>query len=139
MFVLANRVTGLAPGLWRFLAVEHALVEHDLSPGIASRVVKGCLGQEMVGRSAATFLWAAVPYRMSWRYGERGYRYLLLDAGHACHGLSLAAEAIECGACAIAAFDDDAMDAVLGLDGSEKFTIYIAAVGKKEGDRTDED
>jgi SagB-type dehydrogenase family enzyme len=69
---------------------------------------------------------------MTYRYGERGYRYLHLDAGHVCQNLYLAAEAIGCGACAIAAFEDDEVNRVLGLDGEHRFAIYLGAVGKKE-------
>jgi SagB-type dehydrogenase family enzyme len=68
---------------------------------------------------------------MTYRYGERGYRYLHLDAGHVCQNLYLAAEAIGCGACAIAAFEDDEVNRVLGLDGESRFAIYLGAVGKK--------
>jgi SagB-type dehydrogenase family enzyme len=68
---------------------------------------------------------------MRWRYGERGYRYLLLDAGHVCQNLYLAAEAVGCGVCAIAAFADEAVDRLLGFDGENRFTLYLATVGKK--------
>jgi SagB-type dehydrogenase family enzyme len=70
-------------------------------------------------------------YRMTWRYSERGYRYFFLDAGHACQNLYLAAEAIDCGVCAIAAFSDDAVDEFLHIDGEEQFSLYLATVGKK--------
>jgi SagB-type dehydrogenase family enzyme len=72
---------------------------------------------------------------MTWRYGERGYRYILLDAGHVCQNLYLAAESIGCGACAIGAFDDDIMNETLGLDGKKHFVVYIATVGKRNGQR----
>jgi SagB-type dehydrogenase family enzyme len=68
---------------------------------------------------------------MRWRYGERGYRYLHLDAGHVCQNLYLAAEAIDSGVCAIAAFDDDALCKALNLDCEDQFIIYIAVAGKK--------
>jgi SagB-type dehydrogenase family enzyme len=128
-FVLANSVEGLEPGLYRYVASRHSLVARDNSPGVAQRAVKACLGQRFVESSAATFVWAAVPYRMTWRYGERGYRYLYLDAGHVCQNLYLAAESIGCGVCAIAAFDDEAMDRLVGADGFELFAIYVATVG----------
>jgi SagB-type dehydrogenase family enzyme len=67
---------------------------------------------------------------MTWRYPERGYRYLLLDAGHVGQNLYLAAEAIDCGVCAIAAYDDDLVNTELGLDGDDQFAIYIGSVGK---------
>jgi SagB-type dehydrogenase family enzyme len=130
-YVLANRVEGVPPGLYRYAAVEHKLVEISLEPAIADQITAGCFGQRFVRTSAATLVWVAVPYRMTWRYGERGYRYLHLDAGHVCQNLYLCAEAIDCGVCAIAAFDDDQMDKLLGLDSESAFTIYVATVGKK--------
>jgi SagB-type dehydrogenase family enzyme len=69
---------------------------------------------------------------MTWRYGERGYRDLHLDAGHACQNLYLASEAVGCGTCAIAAFDDDRMNELLAINGTDQFLIYLATVGKKE-------
>jgi SagB-type dehydrogenase family enzyme len=68
---------------------------------------------------------------MTWRYCERGYRYILLDAGHVCQNLYLSAESIGCGVCAVGAYDDDIINKLLGLDGRSKFVIYIAAAGKK--------
>ena len=98
--------------------------------GIGASIMNGCLGQHMVIQSGVTFIWTAVVDRMKWRYGERGYRYMHLDAGHVCQNLYLAAEAVECGVCAIAAFDDDVMNRILGLDEAKQFVIYIAVAGK---------
>lgn len=126
-----NNVTGLRPGLYRFLAIDHALVDENLESGVAERLAAACLGQEFVRSCAATFVWVADVYRMTYRYGERGYRYLHLDAGHVCQNLYLAAEAVGCGACAIAAFEDDDVNRVLGLDGETRFAIYLGTVGKK--------
>ena len=84
------------------------------------------------GLGLVTFVWAAVRERMYWRYGERGYRYLFLDAGHVCQNLYLAGEALQCGVCALGAFDDDAIDQLLGLDGEDQFVIYAASVGKPD-------
>jgi len=130
-YILINRVANLRSGLYRFLASEHRLAVLDTDAGIAAEMTAACLGQDMVKRSAVTFIWTAVPYRMTWRYGERGYRYLHLDAGHVCQNLYLAAQTIDSGVCAIGAFSDDDMNRLLGLDGTEQFVIYLAAVGKK--------
>lgn len=126
-----NNVAGLRPGLYRFLALDHALLEENLEPGFAARLVEACLGQDFVRTCAVTFIWIADVYRMTYRYGERGYRYLHLDAGHVCQNLYLAAEAIGCGVCAIAAFEDDDVNRSLGLDGERQFAIYLGTVGKK--------
>jgi nitroreductase len=113
-YLLVNRVEGLQPGLYRFLALGHKLIAVDLEPGIAAAVTR-----------------VAVAERMVWRYGQRGYRYMHLDAGHVCQNLYLAAQSVGGGACAIAAFSDEDMNHLLGLDGEEQFVIYLATVGKK--------
>jgi SagB-type dehydrogenase family enzyme len=129
--LLINRVEGVEPGIYRFLAYDHCLIPYNTGPDIAEEVTRGCLSQTMVRKGNVTFIWVAVPYRMTWRYSERGYRYLHLDAGHVCQNLYLAAEAIHCGTCAIAAFADDDLNRVLNLDGVNQFAIYLAALGKK--------
>ncbi len=129
--LVANRIDGLEPGTYQYLALEHRLMQLDIAPGLADRMADACLGQKMVADSAATFVWVAERTRMAWRYGERGTRYLFLDAGHVCQNLYLVAESIGAGACAIGAFDDGRVNELLGLDGVERFVVYIASVGKR--------
>jgi len=131
-YILVNNVTGLQPGMYRYLALSHQLQLVDDRPELAEMTVAACLDQKFIGTSGATFIWVAVPERMNWVYGERGYRYLHLDAGHVCQNLYLAGMAIECGVCAIAAFDDDAMNELVLVNGIDQFVIYAATVGKKE-------
>ncbi|MEN6411678.1 MAG: SagB/ThcOx family dehydrogenase [Veillonellales bacterium] len=130
-YLLINHVEDLTPGLYRFLAVEHKLQAVDLQPGISGEITAAGLHQQFIRSSAVTFIWTAVPARMNWKYGERGYRYLHLDAGHVCQNLYLTAETIGCGTCAIGAFDDEQINSILGIDGKDHFVIYMAAVGKK--------
>jgi SagB-type dehydrogenase family enzyme len=130
-YLLLNRVEGFEPGLYRYLSGDHRLEAVDLEPGIADRITESALGQKQVKDSAVTFIWVADVYRMAWRYGERGYRYLHLDAGHVCQNLYLAAEAMGCGVCAIAAYDDDEMNQLPGVDGDSRFVIYVATVGRR--------
>jgi len=130
-YLLINRVAGLEPGLYRYMALEHQLAKLQAPPDINSILTIACKNQAHVRNSAVTFFWVAVPMRMVWRYCQRGYRYMFLDAGHVCQNLYLLAEAINCGVCAIAAYDDDLVNAALGVDGEEQFTIYIATLGKR--------
>ena len=132
-YLVINRVEGIHPGLYRYVSLEHALLPIDLNEEIAEKVADACLKQNQVQvtKSAVTFIWVTVTERMYWRYGERGYRYLYLDAGHVCQNLYLAAEAIHCGVCGMAAFDDDLLNEVLHLDGQELWAIYCGALGKR--------
>jgi SagB-type dehydrogenase family enzyme len=131
-FLLINRVEGLPPGLYRYAAIEHALFAVDLAQDINARVTTACEDQSQVANSAVTFIWAAVIERMTWRYQVRGYRYILLDAGHVCQNLYLAAGGLNCGVCAIAAYDDDMLNQELRLDGVNQFVAYVASLGKRK-------
>jgi len=130
-FLDIRRVEGIKPGLYYYHPVKHCLILYDDSPEIATKIYEGCMFQEMIPTAAVNFILTAVPYRTVWRYGQRGYRYLYLDAGHIGQNIHLAAEAIDAGACMIGAFLDEAMNDAIGLDGIDEFVIYIASVGKK--------
>jgi SagB-type dehydrogenase family enzyme len=131
-YLLINRVDGLQPGLYRYIAFKHALLLVNAGAEICKTMQTACFDQAHVGESNVTFFWVAVTERMTWRYSERGYRYLLLDAGHVCQNLYMAAEAINCGVCAIAAYDDDPVNAALGADGESLWCAYVATLGKKK-------
>jgi len=130
-YILANRVAGLAPGVYRYLALTHELVSVDVPwDQMPQRLTAATLGQGFAARSAAVFVWTCLPYRGEWRYQHEAHKTMLLDAGHVAQNLYLAAEAIEFGTCAIAAYDQEATDALLGLDGKDEFVVYLAPVGK---------
>ena len=130
-YLIINRVNGLKPGLYRFLATKHKLLVLDLDETLVDKFSAANWSSEMLSNSAVIFIWVAISDRMTYKYGNRGFRYLHLDAGHVCQNLYLASEAIECGSCAVGGFYDDAVNALLNLDGEEKFVIYMGTVGKK--------
>ncbi|MFP4078354.1 MAG: SagB/ThcOx family dehydrogenase [Candidatus Izemoplasmataceae bacterium] len=130
--LLVNNVDGLERGLYRYLALEHKLQRLEASLDITQKVRRACLKQPQIEEAGVVFLWIADTYRMTYRYGERGYRYIFLDAGHVAENLYLVAEQIGCGVCAIAAYDDDRLNTLLGLDGEAQFTAYVASLGKLE-------
>ena len=129
-YLVINRVEGLEVGLYRYLSVEHRLLQLRTGADLPDAAAEACHGQGFVARSAVTFVWTALPYRTEWRYATMTPKLALLDAGHVCHSLYLAAESIGAGVCAIAAYNQAAMDALLGVDGEEEFAIYVAPVGK---------
>ena len=122
---------GLEPGLYRYLALKHQIARLPAPADFNQQLTQACLNQSHVANSAVTFVWVADAQRMTWRYVERGYRYMFLDAGHVCQNLYLLAESIGCGVCALAAYDDDLVNAALHLDGENHFAIYLATLGKR--------
>jgi SagB-type dehydrogenase family enzyme len=131
-YLCVMNVTGLQRGAYRYLPLEHQLlvVLHD--DRIGREVAEACFRQTWMSGAAVVFVWAAVPYRMEWRYGLAAHKVILLDAGHVCQNLYLSCEAIGAGACAVAAYDQELLDRLLHLDGNDEFAMYLAAVGKVE-------
>ncbi len=123
-------VTGIAPGVYRYLPLSHQMVFEFSDDMLPQKLTIAALGQAYPGKSAVTFIWSAIPYRMEWRYGLAAHKVIALDAGHVCQNLYLACEAINAGTCAIAAYDQEEMDELLRLDGRDEFAIYMASVGK---------
>ncbi len=133
-YLRIRRVDTLAPGLYRYLPVEHALVAVD-APGADPKVslAEACYGQEFVDSAAVAFVWTAIPYRTEWRYGPDSLKDILLSCGHICQNLYLACESIGAGTCAIVAYDQDELDKFLGVDGKDEISLYVAPVGKVAG------
>ena len=130
-YVVVNNVSGLEPGLYRYLTDDHALML--LRKGdVWSEISAAALGQKMCRQGSVTFVWSAVAPRTTGRYGDRGRRYIYMDAGHVGQNMYLAATALGYGCCTIGAFDDDAMNRVLALDGKVEYVVYGASVGAME-------
>jgi len=138
-YIAAFRVQGLDKAIYRYLPHDHALVEAMRHPGLEGHIAEATFGQRFCSAGAATFIWTAVPARTEWRYAEASYKVIAIDAGHACQNLYLACEAIGAGTCAVAAYDQERLDRVLGVDGEEEFAIYLAPVGKAPAQPSAED
>ncbi|MDA8079231.1 MAG: SagB/ThcOx family dehydrogenase [Nitrospiraceae bacterium] len=123
-------VEGLGEGIYRYLPMEHQVLLESQPQRLSALLVEAALGQEFVGKSAVTFIWTAIPYRMEWRYGAAAHKVIALDAGHVCQNLYTACEAVGAGVCAVAAYHQELMDNLLGVDGADEFAIYLAPVGK---------
>lgn len=138
-YLSIHNVNGLDVGLYRYLPLNHQLVIEYLDLDIASKTSEGGLNQNsilngqpfrFIEHSAVTFIWTANPYRTEWRYGPAAGKLIAVDAGHLCQNLYLACGAIGAGMVAVGAFNREKTDAVLGVDGQEEFSIYMAPVGK---------
>ncbi|MBM4338658.1 MAG: SagB/ThcOx family dehydrogenase [Deltaproteobacteria bacterium] len=129
-YLAVFRLEGLDAGIYRYLPLSHQLLFEFSEKNLAGKIVSATFGQPYAGNSSLTFIWTAIPYRMEWRYGLAAHRVIAMDAGHVCQNLYLACEAIGAGTCAIGAYDQEAMDQLLHLDGEEEFVIYMAPVGK---------
>ncbi|MGY5875436.1 MAG: SagB/ThcOx family dehydrogenase [Candidatus Thorarchaeota archaeon] len=126
-YLCINRVSGVNPGLYHYNVAEHEL--ELLEEGDFSSPVGAGTDQQVVTKAAVVFIWSAIVQRSKWKYLQRSYRYIFLDAGHIAQNLALAAESLELGSCQIGFFYDKELNDILDLDGSEESVIYLSAVG----------
>ena len=129
-YLLVLGVEGLPSGAYHFNVGDFCL-ELLREGDFAHQISQACLNQRFMGQSAVDFCWSAVFRRCMSKYGHRGLRYILMDAGHICQNLLLAAEALQLAACPVAAFFDDEVNTLFGLDGEEESAIYCASLGHR--------
>jgi SagB-type dehydrogenase family enzyme len=128
LLVVAHRVKGLDPGLYRYQGRGHRLValrEGDLSRAM----VRACLGQEKAGTAALGFLMVGRLREAAAAGGGRSYRDLLLESGAIGQRIYLAAEAQGLAARNLAAFVDDDLNELMGLDGFREAAIHLTMFG----------
>jgi SagB-type dehydrogenase family enzyme len=87
----------------------------------------------MLGQAQVTFVLSAIFQRTRWRYRQRTYRYVLMEAGHIGQNIYLAATAMGLGTCAVGAFLDQELNGLIGLDGQGETALYLFPVGKLVG------
>lgn len=129
-YLIINKVDGLKKGLYRYLALNNQLALIFEDDNLEEKISKISHDQIFVGKSAVTFIWTCIPYRGEWRYYISSHKHMLLDAGHLCQNLYIASEAINCGTCAIGAYDQEEIDKLINVDGENEFVVYLAPVGK---------
>lgn len=128
LYVTAGMVQACPPGLYRYQPQEQALelvAGGDVRPAL-SRVA---FEQAFVAEAAAVLVICAVYERMTAKYGQRGVRYVHLEAGHAAQNVYLQAVSLRLGTVAVGAFSDESVKQVLGLPAHEE-PLYLMPVGR---------
>jgi SagB-type dehydrogenase family enzyme len=128
-YLLVNKVLSLDTGLYRYLSLEHKLCLLSTDENLVQRIHLANYEQYVLD-SAVVFIWTVLPYRTEWRYSLLSHKMIAQDAGHICQNLYLACESLGIGSCAIGAYNQKMIDAVIGVDGFDEFTIYVATVGR---------
>lgn len=125
----AASIDGMPAGLYRFDDVS-ARVLLIRAADLTGRVAAALPEPELAMRSALQFFIVADLARLAARYGDRGYRYALVEAGRIARDLDLVATALGLLAITTGEFRDREIDALFGLDGLATSALLIVAVGK---------
>jgi SagB-type dehydrogenase family enzyme len=128
LYVSLHRVGGLAPGTYLYRPASHELA-CVRSGDLGQALIDACGGQEKVGRAAVACLMVARFASPAPALGDRLYRDQLIEAGAIGQRLYLAAEAMGLAARNLAAFIDEEIDALLGLEPGREAVVHLTAFG----------
>jgi SagB-type dehydrogenase family enzyme len=117
------------PGIYHYNVQEHTLESVRLGDHRGDLWLY-TIRQELVKQASFLFVITGIPARLLWKYRERGYRYVLIEAGHVAQNMYLVGSAIGVGICTIGGFLDDQLCQLMFLDGVQEFPVYIVAGGK---------
>jgi SagB-type dehydrogenase family enzyme len=129
-YPVVHDVADLPSGITHYAVREHGL-EWLERGDFRGAITQAGLYQAFLGEANVCFVLSAIFQRARWRYRERAYRYVLLEAGHIAQNLYLEATSMGLGACAVGAFLDGSLNDLLGLDGVEEAALYIVSVGPR--------
>ncbi|MGD2294375.1 MAG: SagB/ThcOx family dehydrogenase [Candidatus Aminicenantes bacterium] len=127
-YLVIHNVSDMEPGIYHYSVQDHA-IEQLKTGDFRVSAAEAALDQDMAYAANVAFVWTAVFERSKWKYRQRAYRYVYLDAGHIAQNLALAAVSLGLGTCQIGALYDEEANALLGIDGEEESVLYISVVG----------
>ena len=133
LYVICNQVEGIKPGLHHFNARDRAL-EYIGGPVSNTDLLPGLMQQTFIEQAAAFIFIAAVLPRTLKKYGPRGYRYLLMEAGHAAQNMCLRATELDLATLCLGGFSDHRINSLLELDGRKEVAVYALALGHSVAD-----
>lgn len=128
-YLLVQKVTGLKPGAYHYLPMEHTLEYLGEVDNLPEKIASTLCDQAWAGKANVVFYWSMVAYRAEWRYGIYAHRVTMIDAGHLGQNLYLGCTGLGLGTCGVASFDHEETAALFGLDGEEEYIVYTAPVG----------
>jgi SagB-type dehydrogenase family enzyme len=134
-YLAVHSVSGIEAGIYHYAVETHELEQLQLGD-FRMHSARAALDQEIAYTANVVFIWTAIFERSKWKYKQRAYRYIYLDAGHIAQNVALSAVALGLGSCQIAALYDEEANKLLGVDGTKESTIYMTVVGKGESRTT---
>ena len=129
VYLVVGQVQGLATGVYHYTPDGHRLIPW-LPDDKRAEVAAAAFGQSWLRHSAVIIVFTAIDTRTTGKYGDRGIRYIALEAGHAGQNVLLQATALGLGAAVVGAFDDPRVDKLLNLPRQEH-TLYLLPVGRQ--------
>jgi len=129
LYLVAFEIKELEKGIYHYAFRDHSL-EFIRKGDFREQIYHASIYQDMVMEASALIVLTAIFGRILWKYGERGYRYIYMEAGHISQNLYLIATSLGLGTVAVGAFNDQEMNSIIGVDGKEESVLYFHPIGR---------
>lgn len=129
IYPLIQNCTGIEKGLYHYNVKENSL-ELLLKKDLSKLLIKITGGEKWLGNAAVVFIITGVLDRTRIKYGDRGYRYILIEAGHLGQNLCLLATELGLGSCPLGGYIDSEVNRLLDVELQKEVALYLIAVGK---------
>ena len=130
LYIVVRQVTGLEQGIYHYNVPDHALEKMPKSLNFDKSLKAVSSYESILSNASVLFVLTAVFERSTVKYGDRGYRFIHLDAGHIAQNILLITAAINLGAVPLGGFRDDQLSMMVGGDGINEAPVYLIAVGQ---------
>ncbi len=127
-YAVVGSVENLEKGVYQYIVKNHAL-KRVLPYDLRSVLCSAALHQMFIKQAPVVIVITAVYERTTGHYGQRGIRYVHMEAGHVGQNISLQAVSLGFGTVMVGAFHDDKVKEVLSLHRNEE-PLYIIPVGR---------
>lgn len=134
VYVVALACQSVESGIHHYDASRHALACIAPCP-TREALARMIFADEQWEHAAAAIVLTAVFERTQAKYGERGYRFALLEAGHAAQNLLLVAQSLGAPALPIGGFCEDALGEAMGLTEAKESPVYVVMLGGRPSAR----
>lgn len=115
-------------GLYHYNVKDHALDVLWQRAFLADEILK-LFTYPWVAQASCVFILTACFARTQSKYGERGYRYVLLEAGHVAQNIYLVAADRNIKCCALGGTHDEQIEKLIDIDGITESVVYAVALG----------
>jgi len=133
IYVIAHNVASLKPGLYHFQVSDSSL-ELIREGDFRKKIHEAANNQNAVGDSPVTLIITSRFDRITQKYADRGYRYAYIEAGAICQNIYLQVTALKMGTVAVGAFNDDATNELIEIDGEHEAALLIMPIGFPTGE-----
>lgn len=124
VYLVTGKVNDLSEGIYKYKYHDHALVQ-TVAGDKRAELSRAALHQGSILRAPTVLLFCAVYERITRKYGERGYRYVFMEIGHAAQNVCLQAIALGLGTVVIGAFRDNEVKKIANLPPNEEPTYFV--------------